>query len=168
MPAVPYRLQVLKALTTHLEGITKANGYDYELGTSVFRGRAKYGDDDPIPMLAMLEAPTPPHPMYGAEEDAMSSEWWTILVQGWAEDDTLNPTDPAYYLMDAVEKRLSLIIAIRDDASGRPVDKNTYLLGGLIAGLQYGPGIVRPPTEQVSSKAFFYLPVRVKLAGLAG
>ena len=52
-----YRLTVLKRLTAHLRGITKANGYDYDLidPRSVCRGRLVFGDDDPLPLLSILE-----------------------------------------------------------------------------------------------------------------
>ena len=38
-----------------------------------------------------------------------------------------------------------------------------YMLGNTISGFAIGPGVVRPPQDQVSSKAFFYLPVIVRL-----
>lgn len=162
------RLQILKALTDHLKGITPANGYPYDLSNAVFRGRLIFGEDSPLPMLSILEAPRSNAGVEGGEYLSARSETWNLLLQGWVNDDPENPTDPAYGLMDAVETRLSLIVKTKDDGSGRAHDKAVFLLGGLIGSLQFGPGVVRPPAEGVSSKAFFYLPVRVNLARIAG
>lgn len=166
--ADPYKLQVLKALCSHLEGITAANGYNYDLTNAVFRGRTIFGDSDPIPMLSVLESPRAVPGAGAGEHQLLRYDEWELLVQGWTHDDPINPTDPVYPLLDAVEKRLSEIVKIKSDGSGRPVNPATYRLGGLIGDLKFGPGIVRPPTDGVSSKAFFYLPVRVHLAANVG
>lgn len=163
-----HRLEVLQLLTAHLQGITVANGYTYELSSSVFRGRMIYGDDDPIPMLSIIEATVVPKSLYASDNDEARKDEWPLMIQGWATDDHDNPTDPAYRLMAAVERRLYEIIKTRDDGSGFPANKVAYMLGNKIANLRFGAGTVRPPTEQVSSKAFFYLPVKVTLATVAG
>jgi hypothetical protein len=53
------QLDILRALTAHLEGINPENGYDYDMRGRVFRGRAEFGDDTPLPHLSILEAPRP-------------------------------------------------------------------------------------------------------------
>ncbi len=158
------QLDVLKALTTHLEGMTIDGGYDYDLDGRVFRGRAMWGDEMPLPMVSILEAPRPDErPSVGGHENAFRAEDWVLLVQGWVEDDIDNPTDPAYGLKANVEKRLSDIIAVRE-SNGLPLYPSVYRLGGKIAAMSIGPGVVRPPQDRVSSKAFFYIPVVVKIA----
>ena len=66
---LPFKLRVLRAVTATLKTITPANGYFYDLSddtdpdalhpTRVFRGRAWFGDNDPIPMLSVLEGVNP-------------------------------------------------------------------------------------------------------------
>ena len=158
------QLAILKAITTHLAGMTIAGGYGYDLSGRVFRGRAVYGDEMPLPSVSILEAPRPdesPRP-YGPER-ARRVEDWVLLVQGWVQDDKVNPTDPAYDLKAWVEQRMAEIVAI-DDRNGRPLYPSAYRLGGLIAEMSIGPGVVSPPRQNVSAKAFFYLPVVVKAA----
>jgi hypothetical protein len=165
----PIALAALKALTAHLEGIKPTNGYDFDLQGRVFRGRVRFGHGEPLPMLSILEAPRPEDglllPVAG-ESSRHSAREWGLLVQGWAVDDPENPTDPAYYLMAAVERRLSDMVAVK--ASGQPVDPAAYLLGRTTAGktristATIGPGLVRPPQEGISDTAFFYLPVSLQ------
>jgi len=159
--ADPYRLAVMKALTEQLKGITVANGYTYDLTNSVFRGRAVFGDDDPVPMISVLESPRN-EPGQFSGENARKGDL-TVLVQGWADDDDENPTDPAYFLMDAVEHRLARVTAI-SSSTGEPVYPTEYLLNRLVADFKVQPGVVRPPMmDGISSKAFFYLAVTLTL-----
>lgn len=162
------QLLILKSLTTWLQGITAANGYaGLDLSTSVFRGRAMFGAGDPETMLSILEAPKPDNGIEAGENKIKRSEEWLLLLQGWAPDDKINPTDSVYPLKAAAEKRLSDIIAV-NTLNGNPMFPDIYMLpdadgNEMIGGLSIGPGVVRPPDAQVSSKAFFYLPLRVSL-----
>lgn len=159
----PRDLAVLKALTALLEGITYGNGYPYDLRGRVFRGRLRFGADESPPMLSILEAPNPDDRVLAsaAEFGRVSLEPWSVLIQGWAIDDPANPTDPAYYLKAAVEKRLSAVLEVR--RNGEPADPDSYMLGRRVAGLVLRRGLVRPPTEGVSELAFFYLPVVINM-----
>lgn len=169
-----YRLTVLKKLTDHLLGITPANGYDYDLAAEprfpkgkVFRGRTIFGANDPVPLLSILEAPRNDQGQFAGENGYQRSEAWNLMIQGWTSDDEENPTDPVYGLMDAVEHRLARLIA-QDVNSGMVVYPDEYMLGGTVSSLAVLPGVVRPPMAEVSSKAFFYLPIRVGLVRPSG
>ena len=158
------QLAILKALTGHIETMTVLDGFGYDLCGRVFRGKAVYGDEMPLPCVSILEAPRPdesPRP-YGHER-ARRIEDWSLLVQGWVEDDPVNPTDPAYDLKAHVESRLSQIVRV-NEVNGNPAFPQFYRLGGLIAELSIGPGVVSPPRPNISAKAFFYLPLMVKAA----
>lgn len=157
-----YRLTVLKRLTDHLKGIAPANGYAFDLSNNVFRGRTIFGEGDPVPLISILESPRSDSGVYAGSESSERKEGWTLLIQGWAHDDVENPTDPLYDLMDAVERRLQRIIA-ESNTNGAALFPDEFLLGRSIGGLTVLPGVVSPAREQVSSKAFFYLPVRVTL-----
>lgn len=163
------RLACLRALTSHLaDEITIENGYNHDLTGKVFRGRMYFsGADvedggDPLPMVSILESPNPDRfPNRAGDEDGVwidQRDNWTLLVQGWVEDDKENPTDPAYELMADVKKALGLLIRERSPQEGFGGVHPNYMLGNLIAGLSYESGTVRPPDEQ-SDKAFFWMRV---------
>lgn len=159
------RLAALKALTAHLQSeITPANGYLHDLSGEgrVVRGRLRFGADAPLPMVSIVESPNPDRfPLRVGDNDGSTGKQrdnWTLLVQGWALDDADNPTDPAYELMADVKKALAKLV-YQD-----PMTDATYpnfRLGGLIVGLEWEPGTVRPPDEQ-SEKAFFWMRVVLK------
>lgn len=156
------KLQVLKGLTAHLEGITLANGYQHDLKGKVFRGRAVLGANEQVPMLNILEAPYPLDGIFADEQKTRRLDTSVLLVQGWAEDDARNPTDPVYPLLADVQRRLSDIVSL-DEGSNRPRWPGVYMLKGLISDMDIGQDAVRPAQEGVSAKAFFYMPIRITL-----
>lgn len=159
----PTRLTILKKLTEHLAGISTVDGYNFDLNGAVFRGRTIFGENDPLPMVSILES-SRSESTYSTNDFDQRQDKWSLLLQGWVADDINNPTDPAYFLADDVFNRLNMLVAIKNDSSGRALYPDTYLLGGLIGGIEFGQPIIRPPIEQVSSKAFFYIPVTLTLA----
>lgn len=146
---MPFRLRVLRALATLIEGVNPTNGYAHDLRGRVFRGRIRYGDDDPIPMISILEAPIPldvPQPKADAR---MAIGRWELLVQGFVDDDKRNPTDPGHHLMAEVK---SVIVKDKLINGGT----NMLNMGGRVFEMYIGQGAVRPPDE-ASDKAFFWL-----------
>lgn len=163
--ADPIKLQILKKLTTLLEGVTAPNGT--VLTGCVFRGRNKFDQaNDPANMLSLLESPRPDVPSTAGEFGSHSSYEWVILLQGWTPDDKANPSDNAYIFMDAVEQQLARVKAVRT-ATGNPVYPSDFMLGNLITSFAFGPGVVRPPDE-LSSRAYFYLPVKLGMTSVVG
>lgn len=168
------RLQVLQKLCAHLEGITIINGYQHDLidvnGTHVFRGRAEFGDNDPTPMVSLIEAKATDYGVFADENSSVRKDEWVVLVQGWAVDTSKgprgtnldHPTDAVYQLLMDVESRLSDIVAT--DEKGQPKFPGKFRLEGLITSLRLASPVVRPAETGVSSKAFFYLPIRIGLA----
>jgi hypothetical protein len=157
---LPRRLAILKALTAHLQGITPANGYPFDLSASVFRGKTVYSpDSSPLPMLSILESGRPDSGLFAGSGKHAYAETWDLLLQGFSQNDPNNPTDSAHWLFAAVQERLVAVIA-QNPHTGQGVDPVAFRLGGLIADLLIGPPVVRPPDNQVSSTAFFYLPLR--------
>lgn len=165
MADIPLRLAILQRLTALLEQINAPDhaGVPYNLVGQVFRGRTEFGDETAIPALSILEAPNPDLGVFAGNNEAFR-DTWVLLIQGWALDDKVNPSDPAYYLAAAVQQQLSRVVAMRSDGSARPVDPVNYLLGDSIAGMQVGPYVVRPLEKAASARAFFYLPVRISVA----
>lgn len=167
-----YRLTVLKRLCEHVEQ-TQIDPDDSSITLPTYRGRMIFGDDESLPMVSIIESTKPDTGNYAGTNGEDRSTFWPLIIQGWARNDTDNPSDPAYQLMAAVEAQLYKIIEI--DNHGDPVNSQAYLLGNggqgrthLIASLRYGPGVVSPPREQVSSQAFFFLPVWVQLVEKMG
>lgn len=158
-----YRLDVLLALTALLKQIVPVEDeHDFDLSNAVFRGRAFFGAESPDTMIAILESPRPDVGSTAGDNGEERSERWPLLVQGWTNDDPENPTDPLYLLLQVVEDQLQKVVETRP-ASGLPLYPEAYMLGKRVTTFTFGPGVVRPPSEGVSSKAFFYLPVYVGL-----
>lgn len=155
------RLQILKRLTTHLQGITVANGFENDIGERVYRGRTSFGSETEIPALSLLESKPVDYGTYADEQKTVRMDSWTLLLQGWVEDDQENPTDPVYSLLADVEMRLAQVIAL--NSNGKPKYPTLYRLGGLINGMTLAQPIVRPPDEGLSATAYFYLPIQVDL-----
>lgn len=164
----PYRLKVLMDLCEYLQTeIQKTNGYQHDL-QGAFRGRAFFTTkDDPVPMLSILENVDPDRypPAAGRNgyEHETYNEGWVLLIQGFAVDDKENPTDPAHYLMADVRKALAKIAYRGSPTEARPTG-DLYMLGGLLTGFKMEPGVVRPPFEQVSETAFFWMRVTLKIS----
>lgn len=156
------RLTTLKALSTFLSTeVTIANGYKHDLTGKVFRGVMYRTNNDPSPMVSFMENIDPdryPKPAGGENERPTEKEGWILLVQGWVDDDEANPTDPAYELMADVRKALAKLVKRPHPLEGG-APHAAYMLNGLITGMTMEPGIARPPIEQVSSKAYFWMRV---------
>ena len=155
-----YRLTVLQELTDHLKQITPTNGYDFDLSQSVFRGRTTFDDNDPIPMLSILEAESDRPPIYTNGNNARYEDWG-IVVQGWVEDDNDNPSDPAYLLAQAVEDQLFRLNKL--GRNGNPEFPTEYRLGGIISDITIGPPRVVPSDAGMSTRTAFYLHLAIKL-----
>ena len=154
----PFRLRVLKALTETLEAISTANGYQHDLNGKVFRGRAVFGNSDPLPMISILEAISPQSESGMAPTDGQQIENWELLIQGFVEDDEQNPTDPAYYLLADVKQCLSDARSMRDPATQA---RNILGMGNRVSELRFSQGVVRP-ADEVSDKAYFWLTLEIK------
>lgn len=152
----PFRLRVLKALTAALEEITPANGYTFDLAGKVFRGREIFGEDDPIPMVSILEVPDEMSQNRQPTGSTTLEVKWELLIQGFVDDDFENPTDPAQHLQAQVKKRLSL--ERKKAQRAQPGTPSTGILGmnGAVMSLDLSPGVVRPP-DGISGKAYFWL-----------
>jgi hypothetical protein len=153
--ADPFRLRILKKLTGVLERATFS--YDgYETGAvtvpltgRVFRGRVIFGENDPLPMLTILETPVPEDQLEVPVNSDYAGGAWDLIIQGFVDDDPVNPTDPAHYLLAEVKRELVLEKRKVNDGGIFDIPKR-------ITNLRFGPGVVRPPDE-ISAKAYFWL-----------
>ena len=164
----PLRLAVLKKITALLETVTVANGYLYDLTGCVFRGRTAFGDNDPIPLISLLEGDSPEVVNLAGANRTQRERQWSIILQGWVENDHKNPSDPAYYLAAEVERCLGQITAV--NRLGDAEVPEWYYLGGdlKVTSFAIGAPVIRPPTEGVEKHATFYMPLLIGLAEKAG
>jgi hypothetical protein len=173
---LPFKLRALNVLTDILAEITPANGYTTDLAPfthtdgqemrRVYRGRAFFGDSDPLPMVAVLERPDPADELAEPPVDSRSGSYdWNLIIQGFVDDNGTDPTDAAYVLLADVRRRLAVERDRRDTETGRVPDP--LGLGGKrksnrIEAISFGPGVVRP-ADEVSAKAYFWLGVTLKM-----
>ena len=167
------KLAIMKALTVHLQGITPAwvdfplpDGWDpvvcpHDLSGSVYRGRLTFGDEIEAPFLALLEAPRQLDPNGAGSGDLLSKEDWTLLIQGFVDNDEMNPTDPAYDLLAWVQMRLAQITTEATNGKRGGKYPNVWRLGNLQIDIRYQIPIVRPGKDDVSGTAYFYMPISV-------
>lgn len=150
------KLTILKRLTEVLEGITTGNGYDYDLGGHVFRGRRIFGAETVSPFLSILETEQGDDQANTAGRDkVVRLEWWTLHVQGWLTPDDEHPTDDLYNLLASVEKRVATQVMVEGAAS--------YRLGGVISDIRVLPGMVLAATPEVGGVECFYLPLMLQV-----
>lgn len=153
----PFRLTVLKALTATLEQITVANGFQHDLAGRVFRGRMLFTQEDKVPFLSIIEPPGSPDDPEMPPDASGRFTQHPLLIQGFVADDPVNPTDPAYYLLADVQRRLA-------QERTRSQGYDILGLGERLMGLKIGRGVVRPPDTVVSGDAYFWLPVTLEYA----
>lgn len=170
----PFKLTVLHALTNALADITPANGYQTDMSPTdrgdgvlisrVYRGRSWFGDNDPIPMLSVIEGVDPgepvPEPLLVAQQGQYD---WNLLVQGFIDDDPENPTDPAYVLLADVKKRLAVEVVRNAPGTHTRAPLGLPPKGrNVVSSMSVGTGVVRP-ADDLSSKAYFWLSVVLRI-----
>lgn len=129
------RLQILKALTAHLEATP-----GYALTGKVWRGRRNAADESEVPFLILFELPPEGEQRTDRLERSMS---WALGLQGYVDVDGPHLTDTGHDLMAAVKKQLSSIV----DEGGQHRPGPDYMLGGLLADMQIDGGLVFSPDE---------------------
>ena len=154
------RLGIAKQLSVYLATeVSIANGYLHDLANAVFRGRLWFSNDDPLPMLSILEGLTPDrNPVTAGWGQDLQSDKWILLIQGWVLDDHDNPTDPAHQLMGDVKKALGKLrkqLADMQFAGSGTAFENVVEIG-------IEPGVVRPP-DLISVRAYFWLRAVVQI-----
>lgn len=168
-PTEPFRLRVLKEITARLQTIERvtidAPLYTWSLAPDtewtdgkVLRGRAAYGDNDPLPMLGILEDPRMLEELFGPAQSTAGMPEWRIIIQGFFEDDPIHPTDPGYFLAADAAAVIAAARTEKYDILG---------FGGkkpCVEDIKVHPPVVRPADNIISAKAYFWLPVSLSLA----
>lgn len=162
----PFKLRVLIALCDLLKSTAFAYGdQSYSMSDMVdehgrivervVRGRDRFGEGDPMPMLCILEDPKAEDVATSAPGTGATLVTWNLMVMGFAPNDLLHPTDPAYHFADAVE---TVLTAHREARGARGPDRNLLGFGSrapCVRDMVIGESVVRPATPEVSTTAFF-------------
>lgn len=163
---IPLRLEILRRLTAALDGTDAKYGFDLDLKDRIFRGRAVFGHDDPVPLVSILEAPMQTVKTHAPVGGSGRGTTWELVIQGFTDTDPKHPTDPAHPLLAELQYRLSVI---RKGLNGKPFnilgDWNTN--GSKVSpilNLEIGAGTVRPPDEVSSSYSHFWLTLTLEVA----
>lgn len=163
---IPLRLQIVRALSAALKEINPDNGYEFDLRDDgplqrVVRGRLQIGNDEPVPMVSIVEPPMAVEPISTKRQPDNTARVgeWDLIIQGWAQDDPFNPTDVGYQLEAEVRHRLAA-----EKKRGR--NGETSILGfdeTKIQNMIIGAPVIRP-NEHISEQAVFYLVVTLHIA----
>lgn len=157
----PKKLVILERLTDHLEGMATADGYSADMMGRISRGKEVLGDESKPPWISIIQGPRPEIWDDVGDDKVISKGPWLLFIQGWAKsENTKHPTDEAEWLLADTQKRLAMIA--EENVRGRPVYPDLYLLGRLVHSLTIGPGVVRGPDKQNTTRAGFYLPVIIE------
>ena len=159
---IPFRLRVLRAITTTLQGITPANGYQFDLSSNgaVVRGRTALGDDEPEVMVSLLEPPAAVDQKRTSADKVSRETDWDLLIQGWAKDPMASaefqPCDMAYMLAADVQKALALA---RPKQPGRP-----SIFGfDRVTNMTVTPAVVRPAENTATDFGMFYIILTLRI-----
>ncbi len=150
----PFRLRVVKAVTDQIKTVTPANGYTFDLSDytdkhgrtmeRVFRGRAVFGDSDPLPLVAILEDPRAIEANNGTAAPVAANQF-RLIIQGFVQDQRPNTLDPAYHLSATV---ISALVKAKEDRF------NILGFQGRVTALGIGQPVHRPDDE-ISNVAYF-------------
>lgn len=172
---VPLRLEILRAITAALKTINPENGYEFDLRDEytpdneprqrVVRGRLHIGNDEPVPMVSLLEPPMVAQPTDTKKQadNTIRHGAWDIIIQGWVQDDPHNPTDAAYQLEAEVRRRLAAEKKRPDARPGNSSGRNYFGMGNKIHNMTIGAPVIRP-NEHVSEQAVFYLVLTLEIS----
>lgn len=163
--AIPLRLQILRAITSALEDINPTNGYEFDLRPDskgrprVVRGELVIGDDEPLPMVTLMEPPMAVEGILTKRQPDNTKRVgeWDLIIQGWVQRPLRGPEsyhnlDPAYQLMEEVRLRLA-----KEKAKSRNGRHSFFGFDETkITNMTIGAPVVRP-NEHISEQAVFYL-----------
>ena len=152
------RKRIVKALSETLKTITPANGYEFdfsdftdEVGRTrerVFRGRTRFGDADPLPMLVIMEDPTRRSAETGGTGGRQNISPFALLIQGFAKGDENHRLDVAYDLSAQVTKALAKEARRPDGPFG---------MGPRIGHVQIGQPVHRGGDDDISDHAYMLI-----------
>lgn len=155
-----FRLRLMKSISAALKEITPTNGFEHDFADfvdsagrpaeRVFRGRDFFGENDPLPMLSILEDPRAEPPVNGPVGSPKAQNIFKVLIQGFVQDDKDHPLDPAYALSAEVIKA---IVDAAQSSIGL-LGMNQQKRAPCVSGMSIGQPVHRPGRDEVSDHAY--------------
>ena len=129
-------------LSNLLAGITKANGYETDIGLRVYRGKRRIDDDAP-PCAVLLEGEDTPGESQG---DASQKVAQAYVLGGYVPCDPDNPNDAAHQIISDIKRA----VFSRKDMTRAEQIKGTTTLGGRVKYVSYKGRDIGPRTDGVA------------------
>ena len=108
---------IAEYLTTVLQGISIAGGYNTDIGAAVFRGRLKH-DEDCVPYCVLIEGEDRPEENDGGRLDLTLAQ--DFVLGAYVHCDVDNPNDAAHLAIKDIKKAVfSSDLARRQVAGAR-------------------------------------------------
>lgn len=150
------RAQAINGLAETIRSITPANGYVFDLSSSVYVGEVKFGDEAKPPFIAILEPPIVLHKqkyVYNCQQQEYSID---LIVQGFVEKNVTNQFDGTamgYALLAEVRKAIAT--EVRDKGLNL-TQRNIFGAGRNLVEVKMDHGIVRP-ADEMSTLSYFWM-----------
>lgn len=129
-------------ITDLLKGITKANGYETDIGlTHVFRGKRKI-DDTHVPCAVIIEGEDKPG---GTQGPASQQVTQSYVLGGYAECNPDHPNDTAHQIIADIKKAVFSIV----DPSRQEQISGSTTFGGRVKSVSYVGRDIGPRTDGV-------------------
>ena len=124
-----------------LAGISKANGFETDIGLQVFRGKRRI-DDTAVPCAVLLEGEDNPE---SAQGDASQVVVQSYVLGGYAECDPDNPNDRAHEIISDIKRALFQIT----DPTREEQIRGTTTFGGRVKSVSYRGRDIGPRADGV-------------------
>ena len=128
-------------LTSLLSAITKANGYETDIGLRVFRGKRKI-DDSHVPCAAIIEGEDTPG---GTQGPASQQVTQSYVLGGYAECDPDHPNDTAHQIIADIKKAIFTVV---DPTRAETISGSTTL-GGRVKSVTYQGRDIGPRADGI-------------------
>lgn len=128
-------------ISTLLTGIRVANGYETDIGTSVYRGKRKI-DDSAVPCAVLMEGEDNPG---GTQGDASQQVVQSYVLGGYAKCDPDNPNDVAHQIIADLKKVVFTLV----DPTRQEQIQGTQTFGGKVKKVEYKGRDIGPRADGV-------------------
>lgn len=128
-------------LSDLLEGITKANGYETDIGLKVYRGKRKIGDGD-VPCAVLIEGSDKPGNTQGSASQLVTQSY---VLGGYAICDPDNPNDRAHEIISDLKKAVFTLV----DPTKAESISGTTSFGGKVKRVEYKGRDIGPRADGV-------------------
>ena len=128
-------------ITDLMAGITKANGYETDIGVHVFRGKRKI-DDTHVPCGVIIEGEDKPGGEQGRGSQQVTQSY---VLGGYAECDPDHPNDTAHKIISDIKKA----VFTNTDATRAEQINGTTSFGGQVKSVTYRGRDIGPRTDGV-------------------